>query len=587
MKNIILLMLFYGFSVNLSAQSDYSQFMRIKKLFNQKKYNELININSTIKNNSEFYHYTIFYKSVSYYKINQKEESLKYLNQIRNENPNWSQIDEVYFWIIKIVSEKNQLEEAMYYFSLVSEEDILSDLYPLIDPLIKKINSFNQLKKLYEEYPKNKSIAKYYGRMLLREYLSDEVINKINEILRIVKKEDLFISDNKKFKIALLLPFMYEGFNNNYYIKNNDFIMDLYAGMLYGLDMYDSINSMIELITYDTKRDPEVVRKLTNDGSLDGINLIIGPLYAKPISIIKQHCLENKILMINPLSSNDQIIDNNKYSLLYKPSIKTIANKASEYAISKFSNNKNVIIFYEKNYQDSLIASIYTQRLYDDNFNIIYSKSVSLEDSRLILDSLASTYEEILSDSLYDTLQYVSGLDIKDGRGIDDLDTTYKYIEKFFIEDDSIGHIFVSSKNSLFASNVVSAIDIRSDTIPVIGFDDWLDYNVITVNQFQDLNISLISPSYYNSSSQEYIEINEYFLKNYSRNVSDNFINGLELINMILSINENYGNYFQFGLRNEELISGKISLGAFYKKYNDNQVVPIVRVYESEIVPIN
>ena len=587
MKNIILLILFYCFSLNLSAQSDYSQFMRIKKLFNQKKYDELININSVIKNNSEFYHYTIFYKSVSYYKINQKEESLKYLNQIRNENPNWSQIDEVYFWIIKIVSEKNQLEEAMYYFSLVSEEDILSDLYPLIDPLIKKINSFNQLKKLYEEYPKNKSIAKYYGRMLLREYLSDEVINKINEILRIVKKEDLFISDNKKFKIALLLPFMYEGFNNNYYIKNNDFIMDLYAGMLYGLDMYDSINSMIELITYDTKRDPEVVRKLTNDGSLDGINLIIGPLYAKPISIIKQHCLENKILMINPLSSNDQIIDNNKYSLLYKPSIKTIANKASEYAISKFSNNKNVIIFYEKNYQDSLIASIYTQRLNDEKFNIIYSKSVSLEDSRLILDSLASTYEEILSDSLYDTLQYVSGLDIKDGRGIDDLDTTYKYIERFFIENDSIGHIFVSSKNSLFASNVVSAIDIRSDTIPVIGFDDWLDYNVITVNQFQELNISLISPSYYNSSSQEYIEINEYFFKNYSRNVSDNFINGLELINMIISINENYGNYFQFGLRNEELISGKISLGAFYKKYNDNQVVPVVRVYESEIVPIN
>ena len=206
-------MLFYGFSVNLSAQSDYSQFMRIKKLFNQKKYDELININSVIKNNSEFYHYTIFYKSVSYYKINQKEESLKYLNQIRNENPNWSQIDEVYFWIVKIVSEKNQLKEAMYYFSLVSEEDILSDLYPLIDPLIKKINSFNQLKKLYEEYPKNKSIAKYYGRMLLREYLSDEVINKINKILSIVKKEDLFISDNKKFKIALLLPFMYEGLN--------------------------------------------------------------------------------------------------------------------------------------------------------------------------------------------------------------------------------------------------------------------------------------------------------------------------------------------------------------------------------------
>ena len=50
-------------------------------------------------------------------------------------------------------------------------------------------------------------------------------------------------------------------------------------------------------------------------------------------------------------------------------------------------------------------------------------------------------------------------------------------------------------KNSLFASNVISAIDIREDTIPVIGFDAWLDYNLISVDQFENLNISMISPS--------------------------------------------------------------------------------------------
>ena len=36
--------------------------------------------------------------------------------------------------------------------------------------------------------------------------------------------------------------------------------------------------------------------------------------------------------MINPLSSNNEIIDNNKYAMLFLPSNKTLAIKAAEYA---------------------------------------------------------------------------------------------------------------------------------------------------------------------------------------------------------------------------------------------------------------
>ena len=149
---------------------------------------------------------------------------------------------------------------------------------------------------------------------------------------------------------------------------------------------------------------------------------------------------------------------------------KTIADKVAEFSINNFIENKNAIIFYEKNYQDSLIAEIYNNKLESNGFNIIYKKSVGLEDSRLILDSLASTYEYILNDSLFDTLRNVSDVLIKEGRGIEDLDTSYMYTQKFFIENDSIGHVFVSSKNSLFASNIISAIEIREDTIPILGF---------------------------------------------------------------------------------------------------------------------
>lgn len=587
MRKLTLIIFFIFFSSIGFAQSDYSNFTKVKKLFNQKNYSELTNLNFNISSKSEFYPYYIFYRSISNYYLNNEDQSLNDLNEIIKSFPKWSQIDEVYYWIIKIIIDKENIETTLNYFNKIKNIQIQDDIYSIIEPKIKKISSFNQLKILYKNYANNKIIAKYYGRSLLKEYLSDEIIDEITEILDLVERDELFVIENKKFRVAVLLPFMFDGFDNDNFIKNNNFIMDLYSGILFGHKNYDSLNSMIDIIPFDTRRDPIVVKKIIQEGSLDNIDLIIGPLYGRPIEIIKQFCLENKILMINPLSSNNKIIDDNRYSLLFKPSIKTVAEKASEFSINRFNTNKNTVIFYENNFQDSLIAKIYYDNLEKNGFNIIYSKSVSKDDSRLILDSLASTYEEILSDSIYDTLKNISGILIKDGRGIDELDTAYKYIEKFYIEEDSIGHVFVSSKNSLFASNIISAVDIRNDTIPVLGFEDWLKFNLISINQFQDLDISLISPSFFNSLDEDYKYIEEYFIDNYRRKLSNNFIIGVELINMIIDINKSYGRYFQFGLRNEKLIKGKISEGSSYIRANDNQIVPVIKVVESDIIKIN
>ena len=587
MRKLTLIIFFIFFSSIGFAQSEYSNFTKVKKLFNQKNYSELTNLNFNISSKSEFYPYYIFYRSISNYYLNNEDQSLNDLNEIIKSFPKWSQIDEVYYWIIKIIIDKENIETTLNYFNNINNIQIQDDIYSIIEPKIKKISSFNQLKTLYKNYANNKIIAKYYGRSLLKEYLSDEIIDEITEILDLVERDELFVIENKKFRVAVLLPFMFDGFDNDNFIKNNNFIMDLYSGILFGHKNYDSLNSMIDIIPFDTRRDPIVVKKIIQEGSLDNIDLIIGPLYGKPIEIIKQFCLENKILMINPLSSNNKIIDDNRYSLLFKPSIKTVAEKASEFSINRFNTNKNTVIFYENNFQDSLIAKIYYDNLEKNGFNIIYSKSVSKDDSRLILDSLASTYEEILSDSIYDTLKNISGILIKDGRGIDELDTAYKYIEKFYIEEDSIGHVFVSSKNSLFASNIISAVDIRNDTIPVLGFEDWLKFNLISINQFQDLDISLISPSFFNSLDEDYKYIEEYFIDNYRRKLSNNFIIGVELINMIIDINKSYGRYFQFGLRNEKLIKGKISEGSSYIRANDNQIVPVIKVVESDIIKIN
>ena len=582
MKKFFISILFLFFSNSIFAQSSYSDFLEIKKLFNQNKYTELLSQELSFKKSDEFYPYIIFYRAVSYHKINDKNNSLRLLKNLINDFPNWSQIDEVFYWAVRIELEFNNINNALEYFSKIKEKSINESLHIFLDSKIKMINSFSVLKEWNEVYPSNLVVAKYYGRKLLKEYLDEETLKEIKNLLEFVPKNELFQSEKKTFNIAILLPFMYSSIENNYFIRNNSFILDLYAGINYAFKNFEGNKTNIIINSFDTKRDPDVVREIINSGDLSDIDLIIGPLYGKPIEIIKQFCLENKVLMINPLSNNSLIIQDNNYSLLFQPSLETIAKKAASYASSKFEN-KNAIIFYENNYQDSLLASTYINHLEEDSFNIIYSKSVSLEDSRLILDSLSSTFEEILNDSVYDTLINVSDIIIKDGRGIENLDTMYKYVDRFYIGNDSIGHVFVSSKNSLFASNVISAIDIREDTIPVIGFDAWLDYNLISVDQFENLNISMISPSFHISEDIIYNQMKSYFINNTGRNISQNFIYGVELMNMIMRINDNYNNFFQFGIRNEKIIPGVIGSGSFYENFNDNQVVPIIRVINSEI----
>jgi len=585
MKFLKIFIIFF-ISNNLFSQSNYGNFVELKRLFIQEKYDLISQMDNNFDKKSEFYPYTLFYKGVSSYKIKSNKISKSYFEEILKSYPKWSQINEVYHWLVKINIENKNLDQALENLSKINELEIKDILYPQIDPFLEEISS-SQLYNYYKTYPKNKSVAKYYGRFLLNEYLDGEVIDEINKILGIVENEDLFVTEDRKFRIAILLPFMFEGIENNFFIKNNDFVMDLYSGITFGLENNDSIQNNIEILSFDTRRDPNVVKKLIDDGSLETIDVIIGPLYSKPIEIIKQYCLENKKIMINPLSSNNKIIEDNNYSFLFKSSLKTIANRTADYSIENFSENKNAIIFYENNYQDSLVASLYQQKLDSNDFNIIYSQPVSLEDSRLILDSLASTYEFILSDSLFDTLSNVSDIIIKEGRGIDDLDTTYMYTEKFLIEDDSIGHIFISSKNSLFASNAISALDVRNDTIPLIGYSEWLDYNVISVDQFQDIDVRMIGTTFFEKETTSYKYLDDFFVSSYKRKISNNFLLGYDLINMIININSDYGKYFQFGLRNEEKINTGLQSNPYYSEFNDNQNVKIYVVDNFKIIPIN
>ena len=569
----------------LFSQNSYETYIKGKKLFYQKKYSEaIVHFDSLVSTNNEFKIYSIYYSGLCDFNLNKFDNSKKKLEDIIFNYPSWPQLDEVNYWLVRLLLEKNEYESSFRILSGIKSKDIKDQLYEFLDPKVEKINDFNKLRKWHDIYPKNNVIAKYFGRKLLNEPLDKDIISKIQNILSNVSEENLFInSDDYIFKVAILLPFMYNENDNLSIMKKNKFITDLYNGMRLATNHLDSIGVKIKLYPYDTKRDPEVVKGILKSSLFNKMNLIIGPLYSSPVKLVSQYCLENKIFMINPLSSNNEIIDNNKYAMLFLPSNKTLAIKAAEYAKEKFNKNKNAIIFYENNKVDSLIASIYQNKMEANGFNFIYKQKVNLEDSRLILDSLTNSYELMLSKQEADSINNIEGRIVKDGRGIEKLDTIYKYEEKFYIDDDSIGHVFTVSSNSLLSSNTLSAVDVRNDTISVLGFDEWLEYDVNTFDQLKRLDVSFVSRKYINLNSEISNFIKDKVVNSYGEVPSDNLFIGFGLINMIGKIIDKYGNYFQFGLRNENFIQGDVFEGFKYDYMNDNQFVPILKIIDSEL----
>ena len=398
-KTIFQLIIIFSPFHLLFSQDAYETFIKGKKLFYQKNYSEAIfYFDSLGSSDNEFKIYSIYYSGLCDFNLNKLESAQRKFEDIKSNHLRWPQIDEVNYWLVRLLLEKNEYEFSFKTFSDIKSHNIKNELYNFLDQKVEKINDFNKLRKWHEIYPNNNVISKYFGRKLLNEPLDKNIINKIQNILSNVSKENLFIdNENYIFKIAVLLPFMYNENDNSSIIRNNKFIMDLYNGMRIAINHLDSLGVNIKLYPYDTKRDPNVVKDILKSSSFNKMDLIIGPLYTSPVKLVSQYCLENKIFMINPLSNNNQIIDNNKYAMLFLPSNKTLAIKAANYAREKFNKNKNAIIFYENNKVDSLIASIYENEMESYGFNFIYKQKVNLEDSRLILDSLTNSYELMLS----------------------------------------------------------------------------------------------------------------------------------------------------------------------------------------------
>lgn len=525
-----------------------------------------------------------FYYAVSAYNDGQKYVARDMFLQVTKKYPTWEKLDEVNLWLANIYLQEGDFKHGLTYASFIKNKEIISAASELKKNYLKNL-SLNELDSLIQIYPSDKSIASNLADKIIeqpideqdRGYLEnivsvfelDKTKYRVEEILKSTKKD--------KYNVAVMLPFMLDEIRNNTMHLSNEFVIELYEGILIGIADLKNKGVNVSVHLYDTKKDSSATARITKLNELKHMDLIIGPLYPGPVKVISDFAFDNQINMINPLSGNSEIIGNNPFAFLFMPSSETIARQSAEY-ISNTIENKNAIVFHGDNDRDSSFAYIYKQEIEARGFNVFYIQGIAEEQGKTILDVLTNTMTIEFDASEFDSLV------IKDK-----VEGNLRITEKDYlvIQPDSIGHVFIASNNPSLIANAITGLETRGDTITLLGSERWLDQRIISIGGLDRLNTLFTAPTFIDETKPKFEGLNSIYMESFNAYPTRYFYIGYEVMMTFGKMMDKMGNLFQFDPAINDFISGELFSGTLYGSENSNQNVPIVQFKDAELVIAN
>jgi tetratricopeptide (TPR) repeat protein len=582
-SGVILILSVYQLNAQINYQSEY---LSGKNYFKSGDYqraeNHFKNLLASNESNP-FYLYGSYFYGISAYEAGNKERALEVLGNIRTTHPDWDKVDEVSLWYGKMLMQEGSLMKGLNVLNSTQTDELKSIANEIKRSTLLAYDSIPLLQKAMELNPYDEVLAKYLAMKINQQPMVDRKVELMEFLIDSFDLNrasfnfvDKSVTEKKdQYRVAVLLPFMSEDLTTSKGSKGNQFVLDIYQGIKVAVDELNQEGEKIKIFVFDTYRDSLRTAEILESGELLEMDMLIGPLYPVPAGMVHEYSFQNKINMVNPLSTSSETIAANPYSFLMKSTPETRAKTAARYVIDNM-RTKNATIFYGSKPQDSVFAYTYKKILEEDSININWiAASKSAVSSTEILRSLTEVFE---TDTIDDSGKVYISNTIKVRVGEED---------SLVMTRDTIGHILVASSENLLVSNVLSALETRRDSIPIIGYDEWLDFNQISFDQLQRMGVIMIGQNYFDFSSKEVADFKKKYRTDYNKLPSQYSYDGYETMWFFGERLIEYGNYFQYGLYNEGFNRGHLYFGFDYTNANDNQVVPIMKMENLDLKLLN
>jgi ABC-type branched-subunit amino acid transport system substrate-binding protein len=493
--------------------------------------------------------YAHYFTALASFKNKQPLEAKQMLTTLQQKFPTWKQLDEVRYLLANI-----SLDEADYAGAFGALKAIRSEaMKPAVAGLKKyyfeQIKDLSTLKKLQTTYPDDAVLAEVLvDRLLVTQPAKEDKtladrLQKQFRIERQAKVEEKPVVEVKKtgYNVAVLFPFQVDQLNPGIPSRSNQFALDMYEGIKLGKEKLAESGVQINLFAYDIANDANKALDLVNSPEFASMDLLIGPLYAETNKVVSTFASANQIALINPISYNQKILQDNPHSFLVQTSPELRAAKAAEYATKNFQPN-SALIFYGTAPDDSLMAYAYRDQVKASGGKVLILKKMT-------------------------NAQFGTSLQ--------------------WVKSGTVGHIFLATANQSVATTFMSALAVADSKVPVITNPNLFDFPMVGYDQYEQRNVHFIYPEYVNHASDSVKTFsNRYITKN---NIIPSLYSyqGYDLTVFFGQLLGKFGVHFDAELHRLPATKAMTLSGFDYTgSSNANQYVPLLKFVQSSLVPV-
>jgi LysM repeat protein len=247
--------------------------------------------------------------------------------------------------------------------------------------------------------------------------------------------------------------------------------LEFYEGVLLAIDSLKKTGLSVTLHTYDTEKNPDVLQKILATNSVSQLDLIIGPVDQRNVRLLSDFSARNRIPMISPFVSIDELVGGNPFLIQMQPSSSLQTQNFADYLSSYL--DRTIIFIYNGDSAD-------IQRGQDFRKGIINR----ISERTFIDDTLFR--EMIFTDSLPSDFYLTLTVDTQN-------------------------IIIIPSVREAEVSNILTSIYfiVEDQNITVLGMYNWPRFHSIDLELYHELQLHYFTSffvDYKNGQVKEFIK---------------------------------------------------------------------------------
>jgi ABC-type branched-subunit amino acid transport system substrate-binding protein len=493
--------------------------------------------------------YAHYYYAASANQLNRLNESRQSLEQLQNRFPSWPAMDEAHYLLADVYFKLKQYEAAMSEASEITDGKLKTDLEGMKRHYLSQVRDLGLLKSLNRAYPSDRALAMTLIDVIQSSSneksdleLSDNLTNRFGVTPANVPTKPSQVvpirqSDKGYFNVAVILPFNLDKLNIAERVKANQYAYDLYEGMKMAKTKLQQEGVVVNLFAYDIGNDANELLETVNNSNFSQTDLMIGPVYPEPSKIAAGYAESSKTYVILPTTMNAEALINREYTLLYRPSLERQTTRTFELAKS-ITSGKKVAIYYSNTRRDSTLATAYRAKAMAAGMQI-----VDFRKTREKIDSTAT----------------ISSI-------------------------NAPNHVALFSGNDYDGAKVINMLNKRQVGAPL--FASMTAFDLSRATSFGNHQVYLIDPDFVDNNKQSVKDFQAAYFSKRNTIPSVYTMQGYDIMLFSGRLLQKHKTQLRSGLDAKKYEDDYLLSGFDYTNSNENKVVPIVKLEDLRLVPV-